>query len=145
MKEKAGVPSWLVASSENDLVFKRLILQQLIWIVSSSALQLTQFSVCHLCLWKRWIIYIVFYFFPQCHTASLSGWATEELCGHAGTDAGRKRFFGHRVPVREGVVKTLPFSHQSCFLYNQHFQMFFHPQSLPFAVSTELCIFVINY
>ena len=39
----------------------------------------------------------------QCHPAGLPGGATEELCGHAGADAGREGLPGDWLPPGEGT------------------------------------------
>lgn len=56
---------------------------------------------------NRWVLSLcdtVLLLVLQCHSAGLSGWAAQELCGHAGADAGRKGLSGDWIPAGEGML-----------------------------------------
>lgn len=58
---------------------------------------------------NRWMLYFLcdMLCLPlfQCHSPGLPGWAAQELCGHAGADAGREGLLGDWIPAREGVAE----------------------------------------
>lgn len=99
----ARVPSWLLTSSENDLVCFFLLCPT----VSSRCCSLQNNSTTDECV-NRWVLSpceTLCLCVLQCHSPRISGWAAQELCGHAGADAGRKGLFGDWLPAGEGMVE----------------------------------------